>query len=100
MLDVAPSVAIHMLPTESKATLSGQEIGETWSAGKPAKYVEVFLAGSPQTMSRFQANLVEVWSPVSVISTMWPSRFSVRGLTSVAPSLPALPRSELLVQTT
>ena len=35
-------------------------------------------------------NFLEVWSPVSVISTMWPSRFSLRGLISVAPSLPGL----------
>ena len=33
----APSVEIQRLPTESNARLSGQEIGETWSAGKPAK---------------------------------------------------------------
>ena len=32
-----PSVEIHRLPTESKARLSGQEIGETCSGGKPEK---------------------------------------------------------------
>ena len=30
-----PSVEIHRLPCGSKATLSGQEIGLTWSFGKP-----------------------------------------------------------------
>src|SRR4029453_2582016 len=100
MVEGAPSVEIQRLPTESKATLSGQEIGDTLSAGNPEKYVDVFLAGSPATNSRVQLNLVPVWSGPSVISTMWPSRFSARGLTSVAPPLPPLPRSELLVQAT
>ena len=42
-----PSVEIHRLPTESKARLSGQEIGETLSTGNPEKYAESDLAGSP-----------------------------------------------------
>src|SRR6476659_4591262 len=100
MLEGAPSVEIQRLPTESKATLSGQEIGETWLAGKPAKYADGFFAGSPQTIRRFQVKAVDGWAPVSVSSTVCPSRFVPRGLTSVGPSLPALQRSVLLVQTT
>src|SRR5699024_7867321 len=95
-----PSVEIQRFPTASKARLSGQEIGETCSTGKPEKYGWPPCAGSPQTSSRFHANVVEGWSPCSSISTTWPARRSVRGLTSPARAAPATPRSELFVQAT
>src|SRR5690606_8162652 len=94
IVDGAPSVEIHRFPSASNARLSGQEMGDTLSAGKPEKYVESSTDGSPATSRRFHVKVVAVWSPPSsMISTTWPSRLAVRGLGSVAPSVPALPRS-------
>src|SRR5690606_30503577 len=53
-----PSVEIHRLPSVSNATLSGHEIGLTFSFGTPPKYVSA-AAGSPQTRNTRQANVVE-----------------------------------------
>src|SRR5699024_5862910 len=100
MPEGAPSVEIQRLPTASKARLSGQEIGETGATGEPEKYVWPPCAGSPQTSNTFHANVVEVWSPCSSISTAGPSRFSVRGLTSSAGAPSSTARSELFVQAT
>ena len=49
IVEGAPSVEIQRFPSESNATLSGHEIGETCSFGKPAKYVGVAPAGSPHS---------------------------------------------------
>src|SRR5699024_9535654 len=100
MPEGAPSVEIQRFPTASKARLSGQEIGGTCSGGKPAECVWAAGAGSPQTRNRYHANVVDVWSPCSSSSTTWPSRFSVRGLTSPAGAPSSTPRSELFVQAT
>ena len=59
---------IHRLPALSNATLSGQEIGETFSLGNPPKYVPESLVGSPHTSSRFQSKRVawgRLWRSVS-----------------------------------
>src|SRR5699024_6632121 len=100
MPEGAPSVEIQRLPSASQARLSGQEIGETCSTGKPEKYGWPPCAGTPQTRSRCHANVVEVWSPCASISPTWPTHLSWLGLTTSGGAPSSTPRSELFVQAT
>src|SRR5688572_12631058 len=91
----APSVEIQRLPAESKATLSGHDMGETSSLGNPAKYELAKTAGSPHRSRMFHPNSVPAWPPISVISMTCPYRFPVIGFAS---STFAAERAVLLVR--
>jgi len=62
--------------------LSGQEIGDTSSFGKPAKYVYAVFDGSPQSSRMLQPNVSPAWPAVSVSSMTCPKRLPEIGFAS------------------